>query len=66
LYNTLFTTYKDQKILKLNLVTKIPPDVMLAIRDQYKLMKLCNFKNSIKNNTKKDIPKKFRKITHKK
>jgi HrpA-like RNA helicase len=57
LYNTLFTTYKDQKILKLNLVTKIPPDVMLAIRDQYKLMKLCNVKNSIKDSIKKNIPK---------
>jgi HrpA-like RNA helicase len=44
LYNTLFTTYKDQKILKLNLVTKIPPDVMIAIRDQYKSIKLCNTK----------------------
>jgi len=47
LYNELFTTYKNQKILKLNLVTKIPNDIILKIKEEYKnYIKLCFEKNN--------------------
>ena len=36
LYNELFTTHKDQKVLKLNLVTKIPNDIILKVKKEYK------------------------------
>ena len=36
LYNELFTTYREQKILKLNLVTKVPNDIILNIKKNYK------------------------------
>lgn len=71
LYNELFTTYKDQKILKLNLVTKIPNHIISIIKKDYiNNIKTCfdNNKNSTKKNSKKIINKKIinKKITHKK
>jgi hypothetical protein len=58
LYNELFTTHKDQKILKLNLVTKIPNDIILKIKKEYnEYIKTCFEKHEIIK-TNGDKPKK--------
>ena len=48
LYNELFTTHKDQKVLKLNLVTKIPNDIILKVKKEYKeYLKPCFEKQEV-------------------
>jgi hypothetical protein len=51
LYNELFTTSKEQKTMKLNIVTEVPKDIIKIIKDDYgNLIKSC-FE---KENNKKD------------
>ena len=42
IYNELFTMYKDQKILKLNLVTKMPNEIILKLsKEERESIKTC-------------------------
>ena len=60
LYNELFTMRKDQPILKLNLVTKIPNDIILKIKKDYgPLIKTCFEKDTPPEKVgKKEVDKK--------
>jgi HrpA-like RNA helicase len=50
MYHELFTMRKDQKVLKLNLVTKLSPEIMNTIKKDYtQFMEKNNFNLNIKN-----------------
>ena len=60
LYNELFTMRKDQKILKLNLVTKVPNDIILKLKKDYgPFIKTCFEKDTPPEEVaKKEVAKK--------
>jgi len=61
LYNELFTTFKDQKILKMNIVTKIPTDIISKIKNlNIDLDKICFLQNIQKDSKQNPIGKDFK------
>jgi len=61
LYNELFMRRKDERILKLNLVTKIPNDILSVIKKKYDIFIKTCFQDENKDKDKKQDKKKDKK-----